>query len=104
MTKYLIEEYWKRENRLINYFIFHLFVKIVADYNESTRKEWNQMPYYNNVDPLVMISLLFKHFNPSKFDRLCKLSFAHKMTYKFFNFVDADMSDSDTYYSHIMNL
>lgn len=102
MTKYLLEEYWKREKHVRHYLFFHLLFALVIDYNETTHKMWSEMPYYDNVAPLTLLPFLFKPFDTQKFERFCKNSFAHKLTYKYFNFMGADTEAADTFYGHIM--
>lgn len=98
MTKYLFEQYWLRENHLCNYYLFHLLVSLVVDYNEANRQDWYKMPYFNNVNPHVLQFEIPNKFDPQKFQDICHNSFAHKLTYKLQN-----TPGKGTFYDHLFN-
>lgn len=78
----ILYEYWKNENKLRHYFLFHLLFSIVIDYNEKNRHLWNNIPYYNNINPHILQHELFNQFDKERYDVICKFAPVHKLTYK----------------------
>ena len=75
----LLHEYWKRENRAINYYFFHIFWTMVV---ECRPKEWEQV---ENVirDPAQLLNgKLTKEFQEDSFEYLKQMSDIHKLSYK----------------------
>lgn len=100
-TKYLFERYWQKENKLRNYYLFHLLFSIVVNFDEQNRIATQSMPYWNNVDVHYLQSQLFNPFNESLFKQICEKEFAHKLTYKFQNM--SNLTLKDTYYQHLIH-
>ena len=100
-TKFLFEQYWERENHLCNYYLFHLFFSLVADYDDTNRIAFQQMPYYNNVDVHVLSHKLTSPYSESEFARICNNAFAHKLTYKFQD--KKILKKDNTFYNFIIN-
>ena len=100
-TKFLFEQYWERENHLCNYYLFHLFFSLVADYDDTNRIAFQQMPYYNNVDVHVLSHKLTSPYSESEFARICNNAFAHKLTYKFQD--TSFLKKDNTFYNFIIN-
>lgn len=100
-VKYLMEEYWKREKHLCNYYLFHLLFSIVVKYDENNRMTWKNVPYIHNVDAHMLQFELFDEFNEERFREICKKSFVHKLTYKFKD--QNATTKQNTFYSHIIN-
>ncbi len=100
-TKFLFELYWQEENKLRNYYLFHMLFSIVSDFNEQNRIEIQSVPYWNNVDVHYLQSQLFKPFNEKLFKQICQKEFAHKLTYKFNN--KSNVSIKGTYYQHLIH-
>lgn len=98
---YLFECYWKHENRLRNYYLFHLLLAVVVNGKEENRKLWDEMPYVNNIDVHVMLYSLFQPYNEKKWEHMCSRSSVHKLTYKFH---DPHLVEQEgTIYRHVID-
>lgn len=81
-TQDLLLEYWKHENRLIHYFIFHLLQSIAIDSLPHLALQWKQIPYYNNVNPHILLLELPDPYSDERFRQIKLLSPVHKLTWK----------------------
>lgn len=75
----LLFEYWRRNDSLVNYFIFHLFFHLVT---EKYKGEWAQMPRFSNIPPHLLQFELFKPYSDARYKQICRGSDFHKLTYK----------------------
>ena len=78
-TRDLLYEYWRKENNLCDYFIFHLLFKL------SYQKYYNDyldMPNFSNVPPHYLQRELIKKFNYTKYLDLVENISIHKLTKK----------------------
>jgi len=78
-TRDLLYEYWRKENSLCDYFIFHdlfkfAFMKYINDYI--------QMPYYSNIPVHFLQKHLNKVFNYSIYSNILNEASVHKLTLK----------------------
>ena len=97
--KSLLYEYWKKENRLISYSIFHLFWTMTVCFNETNRAIWESVPYFDDVNCKILAMEWFKPFSHERFEQIKSLSPIHKLTYKF----DKKNTNKDgTFYKHII--
>ena len=78
-TRDLLYEYWRKENNLCDYFIFHLLFKL------SYQKYYNDylnMPNFSNVPVHYLQRELIKKFNYTKYLDLVENISIHKLTKK----------------------
>ena len=77
-TRELLYAYWKKNDRMIDYFLLHLFMMIVKDYY---LKEWQQkvIPYPNSL-PHVIQLMLFESFDQRRWDAALASTPFHKLT------------------------
>lgn len=75
----MLYEYWKRYDCDLDYFIFHLFFCMIAEYHQ---KEIDNMPKQSNNYPLALGSRLAEQFDASWYEKLCSYTSFHKLTYK----------------------
>ncbi|MGQ7366501.1 capsular polysaccharide synthesis protein [Streptococcus suis] len=78
LTRFLLWEYWKDYDYLIDYFTFHLFLTMSA---RRYLKEWDEIPLYNNHTPHVMFFELEKQFDEKRWDVLINQSPFHKLNH-----------------------
>lgn len=86
-----LTEYWKHENKLLDYSIFHIIFLNNIEFNEVLAKEWSKCVVLYNENPHALQFFLEEEFNLEKINRLLGVCSIHKMTYNliFFNeFVD----------------
>ena len=94
-TRNMLYEYWKVNNKLKDYYLFHVFFTACSQIMNDL---WQEVPFYSNINPHVMqFHYLFQPFNQMSLDKLKEISAFHKLTYK----VDGkDVSDG-TLFAHI---
>lgn len=81
--------FWKRNKRLSDYYIFHDFVSILAG-SDKYRNYWRKIPYINNVAPHVLQKELFEKYSDSRLKQITSISSIQKLTYKKSNMVEAN--------------
>lgn len=95
-TREMLYAYWKKNNRMIDYFLLHLFMMIVKDFY---KEDWNNITPFPNSLPHVLQLMQFEPFDQKKWDNACKSSPFHKLTYKVRK---EDTEKTNTFYKHIM--
>lgn len=93
----LLYAYWEKNCSMIDYFLIHHFVMIVAKYY---RDEWKKIVQFPNSLPHVLLLMLFEPFNQKKWDAVVAACPFHKLAYKRSK---EEMDMEGTYYKHIMN-
>ena len=83
IKKYLFE-YWKQENKLFDYFIYHLFFDLMLERNENLMEEWKKIPIYYEEDCYDFGDVyLFKPYDEKIFNEVLKKTTFHKLKYKY---------------------
>lgn len=93
----LLWEYWKKNNRLIDYFLLHHFIVMVG---ERYTDEWKRIVQFPNSFPHILLLMLFDEFNQEKWDAVTNVCPFHKLAYKRSK---EEMDKKGTYYKYIMN-
>lgn len=95
-TRDMIYSYWKENNKLKEYFLFHLFFTIAT---ELYPEYWRNVPVFSDVVPHVLAGEIFDSFDSSRFEQIKKMSDVHKLSYK----LDAEkMKNGNTFYANIV--
>lgn len=97
LTKMLLYQYWQKNEKAIDYFIFHHFFSIVLAY---CQEEQNQIPKYCNSIPHILLFQLFEEYDGIAFHDLKQMTCFHKLSYKL---SQEDLLKSGTYYDVIIN-
>lgn len=71
----LLTEYWRKENKLRDYFLFHDFVTIAAHDTNQGRQAMEEMPYVSNAQPHTYTAESFATMP------IHKLSYKHAIDY-----------------------
>lgn len=79
-VKKMLYEYWKKYDYPCNYFIFHMFFMIIAEYRHE---EWNNIPTFSNVPPHIMQKELFDVYKKNRIEDIFNMTSIHKLSYKF---------------------
>lgn len=96
-TLKLLEEYWKYNNKLLDYFVYHKLFTIVT---EKFNEEWENIPFYSNIEPHVLwFHHFYDNFNLKAFERVKQLSNFHKLSYKF----DQNSLGKHNFYDYLIN-
>ncbi len=82
-TKLFLEEYWKNENKLINYFFFHYWITFLIINNKECAQIYNNMPNKSNFAPHLLQNNLFRAYDEELFNEIKSLTPIHKLTYKY---------------------
>lgn len=78
-TQSLLYGYWKKYNYIKNYFLMHIFFRMVTDENP---KLWNQVPMINHIDSHLLMQELPKQYDENRCKQIMQLTPIHKLTYK----------------------
>ena len=97
----LLLEYWKHENKLVSYSIFHLFFEMAINASPFYKDLWNLVPNVSGTQMFYLQSNLGKDFDKSMFDLATAISPVHKLTYKY-NDVNLDIEKPETLYQYIL--
>ena len=78
-TQSLLYAYWKKYNYIKNYFLMHIFFRMVSDMNSEL---WEQVPAINHMDSHLLMQELPKHYDENRCQQIMQLTPIHKLTYK----------------------
>lgn len=91
--RYLCYEYWKQNNKLIDYFLLHDFMAISLEYYKEM---WNSIIPRDNATPHILLLRLFEQYDEEIWKSIKQQTPFHKLTYKF----DQNLTMTNgTYYS-----
>jgi hypothetical protein len=79
----LLCEYWKKENKLISYSLFHLFFTMTVNSSAETNALWSAVPYFDDVNCKILQKELFDTFSPVRLAQIKQASVIQKLSYKF---------------------
>lgn len=96
MVRELLYDYWKNNDEVVDYFIFHNFFQMLIDRYPD---EWNKVIPSSNSVPHIMLLRLFDEYNDELWKAVMAMSPFHKLTYKF---ASSETLKPGTYYKKIM--
>ena len=79
----MLYAYWERENKLRDYYLFHLFFYLVLERNEEGKKALCAIPYVPNADAHTLQFTLFDEYNEHVWQQTVSRSPILKLTWKF---------------------
>lgn len=95
-TLNLLNEYWKKHNYLINYFLFHFFFAMATQkYNE----QWRKVDRFSNLPPHILQFELLENYSNKRFEQIENMASFHKLNQK----LDFSKCKGDTNYDYIIN-
>lgn len=92
----LIYDYWKKEKCLKEYFMWQLFVTMIAEREPEYFKGIN---YITDAMPSMLANVFFDKFDESYWSEIKKITPIHKLSNKF----AFDSEISNTYYEHLID-
>lgn len=95
-TRELLYAYWKRNNRMIDYFLLHLFMMIVKDYY---KEDWKKITPFPNSLPHVLLLRMFEPYDEDLWQNLKAICPFHKLSYKR---THEEFDREGTYYKQIL--
>ena len=96
-TKQLLEEYWQKENSLVDYFIFHYFLTFAVNNHKECKNIFNKMPSFNNIYPHILQNVFWDSFDKDLWNEIKRNSFVHKGQWKSIN-----SSKHNDFYNYIL--
>ena len=93
--RHLLREYWKNNNKVIDYFFFHHFMSLIADYY---LEEWKRIIQIPNSAPHILLLMLFDNYDEDKWKALGQFCPIQKLSYKF---EEKKIAKDRTYYSKL---
>lgn len=82
LLRAMILEYWRNEDKPVDYYWFHLMLTVLIVNLPEARHCYEQMLTLNNRNPHILLTCLEHDFNQSAFEQIKAFSFVHKLTYK----------------------
>lgn len=95
-TRCLLYEYWKKNDKMIDYFLLHIFMSIVLDYY---KQDWDNIIPCDNGMPHALLLRLFEPYNDCIWKAIKNQISFHKLTYKF---TEEQVAQENTYYDVIL--
>lgn len=95
-TRDLIYEYWRKNHKLYNYFLFHLFLKMASEKYPQDIKNIN--PYKSNNPPHLLQSYLTKNYNESVYNEILEKETVHKLSIK------VGKAPQNSFYNHVIEI
>lgn len=77
--KELLYEYWRKNNKITDYFIFHEFFSILID---KFPEEWNKVIPFSNSTPHILLLRLFEKYDDDTWKAIKEQTSIHKLSYK----------------------
>ena len=98
----LLYVYWKQENYLSEYFLWHLFLKMAL---EKYPEDLKEMDYVSEEMAHCLSYTLFMQFDPVYWEQIKRWSTIHKLSYHILYTPDGKMPEdvTGTYYDYIVN-
>lgn len=95
-TRHLCYEYWKKNSRMVDYFLLHDFLSIVLDYYPE---EWKKIIPCDNATPHLLLLRLFDVYDEKMWCAIKNQTPFHKLSYKF---SEEQREKKETYYRYIV--
>lgn len=95
-TRHLCYEYWKKNTKMVDYFLLHDFLSIVLDFYPE---EWGKIVPFDNATPHLLQLRLFDPYDERMWLAIKKQTPFHKLSYKFDN---EQFKRKETYYDNII--
>ena len=97
LTMALLYEYWNKNDKLVDYFIFHDFFQLAC---EAYSEVWNNVVPFSNSTPHILLLRLFEQYDETIWVEIKKQTSFHKLTYKF---RQEETEKKYTYYNVLLN-
>ena len=89
----LLYEYWRKNDFLFNYFIFHLFFKMSSD---KYQKDYKNIPFISNGPPHELQRMLKEKYNETKYKIILNKISIHKLS------IHLSIFKNNSFYNHII--
>ena len=92
-------EYWKNEDLMVDYYLFHLLLSISIVNNKSCKECFEKMYTLSNRNPHLLQMSLENNFDQELFEDIKNYSFIHKLRHKK---VNKAKKNKKSFYNHII--
>lgn len=82
MLQKMMLEYWKYENKVINYFVFYLVFDLVVEENQACATMWQNTPLIYD-DCYALEEAFFDVYSPQKWADIKAQTSIHKLSWKY---------------------
>lgn len=96
LTQHLLYDYWKKNKKMSNYFIFHDFFQMAI---ETYPEQWNRVIPFCNSIPHILLLRLFDSYDHQTWQAIQQMTPFHKLSYKF---SQEQAQEPSTYYHNII--
>lgn len=76
LTQKLLWQYWETNDKLEQYFIFHIFFALAS---RRYPDEWAAVPLFNNTTPHELMFELGDAYSPERWGQICRATDVHKL-------------------------
>lgn len=97
LLEILLNEYWKQENVLLDYNIFHILLALAA---ECFPDEWGRVEKVLRDPSHLLCGELFHQFDRERFEHIKRMTGVHKLSYK----MSFEESEKESFWSHICGM
>ncbi|SFL03366.1 Capsular polysaccharide synthesis protein [Lachnospiraceae bacterium KH1T2] len=98
-VRQVLLSFWKNENIIWNYFLFHIIFAKVVNSDEKCKSVFDKIPYYNSGNAHVLYSKLGQNYSEEKWSVIKYISPVQKLSYKK-RFIRGDIESN---YVHIIS-
>ena len=96
--KHALNEYWRENDFVINYFMYEHIATMLSD-EEKIKEVWNKMPYYSTEPVGTLQKILYEDFSKETFEKIKAQTNIHKLSYKILR----ETSSGKSFYDKIIN-
>lgn len=81
-TRHMLHEYWKYEEQLCNYFVFHIIMSKVIDEDSACQAIFQGIPYFNSRNAHVLQGKMGMQYSQAEWEMIKKSSLVQKLSHK----------------------
>lgn len=79
----LMFEYWKHENRMLNYFLYHIFFDLMTETDSESKAVWERIPVIYDQDCYFLEYNFFTPYSAELWEEFKEKTSIHKLSYKY---------------------
>ena len=100
LTKEMLYEYWKKNNRAVDYFIFHDMIELAI---EAYPEEWMKVVPVSSSIPHILLLRFAEKYDEKVWKATKEMTPFHKLSWKFSDEQLAEMEKPGTFYDVVIN-
>ena len=95
--KIALNEYWRENDFVINYFFYEHIASMLSKYS-VLKEDWENMPKYSMLDTVKLYPALYADFSEERFEEIKSISNIHKLSHK----IIRESSSGKSFYDKII--